>query len=116
MPPGLGQLSASLGNLAEFLCIDRDLLHVSAANSQPLRDMALEQVEVREWVGKLASKDKDKLIADLIVHGDQGVAVQLMQRYLAERSPDTAMASKSRRTAGELRRDRRLSDALGDIL
>jgi hypothetical protein len=33
VPPGLGQLSASLGNLAEFLRIDRDLLYVATANS-----------------------------------------------------------------------------------
>jgi len=104
VPPGLGQLSASLGNLAEFLRIDRDLLHVSAANSQPLRDMALDHDEVRAWIDKLATKEKDELIADLILHGDQGVVVQLMQRYLAERFTGTTMASTSRRTVGEIRR------------
>jgi len=104
VPPGLGQPNASLGNLAEFLRINRDLLHVSAVNSQPLRDMTLDHDEVRGWIDKLATKEKDELIADLILHGDQAVAVQLMQRYLAERSTDITMASTNKRTVGEIRR------------
>jgi hypothetical protein len=104
VPPGLGQLSASLGNLAEFLRIDRDLLHVATANSQPLRDMALDRDEVRAWVDKLARKEKNELIADLIVHGDQAVAAELMQRFLTGRSTDTTMDSTSGRTVGEILR------------
>lgn len=104
VPPGLGQLSASLGNLAEFLRIDRDLLHVSAANSQPLRDITLDHDEVRAWIDKLAAKEKDELIADLILHGDQAVAVQRMRGYLAEGSTGITRASTSRRTVDEIRR------------
>jgi hypothetical protein len=104
VPQGLGQLSASLGNLAEFLRIDRDLLHVATANSQPLRDMALDRDEVQAWVDKLASKEKDELIADLIVHGDKAVAAELMQRFLTERSTGTTMDSTSRSKVGEILR------------
>jgi hypothetical protein len=104
VPPGLGQLSASLGNLAKFLRIDRDLLHVATANSPPLRDMGLDLDEVRAWVDKLESKEKDELIADLIVHGDQVLVAELMQRFLAQRSTGTTMGSTNRRTAGEILR------------
>jgi len=34
VPPGLGQLSASLESLAEFLRIDDDLLHVAAESGK----------------------------------------------------------------------------------
>jgi hypothetical protein len=35
VPPGLGTLDASLTAVAEFLCIDRDLIATAAASSPP---------------------------------------------------------------------------------
>lgn len=45
VPPGLGQLSASLDSLAAFLRIDGDLLQVAAKASSPLSDLALDRDE-----------------------------------------------------------------------
>lgn len=48
VPAGLGQLSASLKNLAEFLRIDPDLLHVAAQASAALGDTEPNPSEVRQ--------------------------------------------------------------------
>ena len=61
VPPGLGQLSASLVSLTEFLRIDGDLLHVAAEASPPIGDTGLDRDKVR--VGSASSvKEKDELI------------------------------------------------------
>jgi hypothetical protein len=104
VPPGLGQPSASLMNLADFLRIDHDLLHVAIANSRRLRDIRLDRDEVRAWIGRLASEEKDELIADLLVDGGQAVAAELMQRLLAERSTGSTMRHAGGRTVGEILR------------
>jgi hypothetical protein len=103
VPPGLGQLSASLESLAEFLRIDGDLLHVAAEASPPMGDAGLDRKEVRAWVGKLPAKEKDELIANLVVDADHAQIAELLQRFLKERAGnDTAVAIG--RTVGQLLR------------
>lgn len=53
VPPGFGQLSASLESLAEFLRLDSDLLHVAAQASPPMGDSGLDRDDLRAWVDKL---------------------------------------------------------------
>jgi hypothetical protein len=62
VPPGLGQLSASLESLADFLRIDGDLLHVAAEASPPLGNSGVAGEEVRAWVEKRALNWRDYLI------------------------------------------------------
>ena len=102
VPPGLGRLSASLESLAEFLRIDSDLLEVAAEASQPLGDAGLDRDEVRAWVGKLATNEKDELIANLIVDADHCRVTELLQRFLKERSPESTAGSVARRTVTQL--------------
>src|SRR5205823_6785649 len=66
VPPGLGELSASLAGLADFLCIDCDLLHVAAQASMPLRHAEVNQEKVCAWVAQLASDEKDDLLTRLV--------------------------------------------------
>jgi hypothetical protein len=44
--PGLGQLSASLEELAEFLRIDHDLLRVAAQASPPISEFGIDRKKV----------------------------------------------------------------------
>jgi len=67
VPPGLGQLSASLESLTEFLRIDSDLLHVAAEAIQPIGDTGLDRDDVPAWVGNLPAKEKDGLITNLVI-------------------------------------------------
>jgi hypothetical protein len=77
VPPGLGQLSASLENLAEFLYIDRDLLKVAAQSSPPLERSTLDREDVREWLAKLPANEKDEHLTNLVVDGDHVVGSEL---------------------------------------
>ena len=102
MPPGLGQLSASLESLAEFLRIDGDLLHVAAEASPPIGDAGLDRDEVRAWVGKLPTKEKDELIANLMVDADHAQIAELLQRFLKERVGRERRPATTGRTVGQL--------------
>jgi hypothetical protein len=104
VPPGLGQLSASLEGLVEFLRIDGDLLHVAAEASTAVEDSGLNREEVRAWVGGLATEDKDRLIADLVVDADHALVTELLQRFLKSRPAAVATGSRPRRTVGQLLR------------
>jgi hypothetical protein len=101
VPPGLGQLSASLESLAEFLRIDGDLLHVAAEASPPIGDAGLDRDDVRTWVGKLPAKEKDELIANLVIDADHAQIAELLQRFLKERAGNKP-ASTTGRTVGQL--------------
>ena len=105
VPPGLGQLSASLESLASYLRIDSDLLHVAAETSRPLGDTHLDRNEVRAWVGKLVAKEKDALIVDLMVHTDHAPVMELMRRFFKERSSEATTGTVPRRTVNQLIRE-----------
>ena len=102
VPPGLGELSASLESLAEFLRIDGDLLHVAAKASQPLGDTGVDRDAVRAWVGKLEAKDKDELLANLIVDSDHAQFTELRLRFLKERAAGGTGPAATGRTVGQL--------------
>ena len=103
VPPGLGQLSASLRGLAEFLRIDGDLLQVAAQASAPLQDLRSRRDEVQAWVATLPTPEKDDLIASLIVDADRARVAELTQRFLEGRRGGSTADSVTRRTVGELR-------------
>lgn len=106
VPPGLGQLSASLESLVEFLRIDTDLLHVAARASQPMGDAREKQEEIRKWVGKLQADEKDDVLARLIAGGDLAPATELLRRFIRECDQESQRTAEQarRRTAGELLR------------
>jgi hypothetical protein len=104
VPPGLGELSPSLESLAEFLRIGGDLLHVAASTSRPLREAAPHRAEVRAWVGRLATEERDEIITNLILDADTTLVAELVQRYLKGRPTPEATGSTARRTVGELLR------------
>jgi hypothetical protein len=102
LPPGLDQLSASLESLAEFLRIDGDLLHVAAETSPPISDAGIDRDEVRAWVGKLGTKEKDEIITSLMVDADHAQVVELLQRFLKKRSAANGGLATTGRTVGQL--------------
>lgn len=103
VPPGLGQPSASLKSLAEFLRIDGDLLHVASEASPPIGDTGLDQDDVRAWVGNLPAKEKDELITNLVIDADHAQIAELLQRFLKERAGNDSAAT-TERTVGQLLR------------
>jgi hypothetical protein len=101
VPPGLGQLSASLENLAEFIRIDRDLLHVAAQSSTQMERIEFNRKEVKEWVFRLPGKEKDELIASLIMDADHSVG-SMLQRFIRERPFPSVAAPPPPRMVGGL--------------
>ena len=91
-----------LESLASFLRIDGDLLCVAAETSRPLANTNSDRNEVRAWVGKLARKEKDALIVDLMVHSDHAPVMELLQRFLKDRSAEDATGTVPRRTVKQL--------------
>jgi hypothetical protein len=103
VPSGLGQLSASLEILAEFLRIDSNLLDVAALSSRSLDGSVLGGDDVRRWVATLQAVEKDELLTKLIVDGDQAVVNEFRHRFQNEGSARQTDATP-RRTVGELLR------------
>jgi hypothetical protein len=102
VPPGLGQLSASLESLAGFLRIDGDLLHVAAEASRPLGESGLNRSEIREWVGSIPAGEKDELVTDLLLGADQSGISVLLQRFIKEQKVQSADPTTTGRTVGRL--------------
>ena len=102
IPPGLGQLSASLQSMAGFLRIDGDLLHVAAEASLPMSDAGIDRAEVRSWVGNVPVREKDDLLTDLMVDGDRALLAELLQRFLKERPAGSCTSASALRTVGRL--------------
>jgi len=102
VPPGLGQPSASLESLVEFLRIDGDLLRVAAEASPPLGDAGIDRNEVLAWIDKLPTKEKDELITSLVVDVDHAQIAELLQRFLKERSSGNVDPPTIGRTVGHL--------------
>jgi hypothetical protein len=104
VPPGLGQLSASLESLVDFLRIDRDLLDVAAKGSRPMADVRGKQEEIRKWVANLQADEKDDVLARLIGGEDLSPATELLRRFMRERDQEDQGVAEQHlaRTVGEL--------------
>ena len=104
VPRGLGQLSASLESLSDFLRIDSDLLHVAAEASSPMGEVGIERKEVAAWIGQLPPREKDKILTSLVVDADQTQVTELLQRFVTEHSEGHGKPVTTGRTVGELLR------------
>ena len=71
MPAGLGELSAPLHELIEFLGIDEDLVEVAASASPPL-SASPSRKELVLWIQSLSETEKnDLLVAALLETGER---------------------------------------------
>jgi hypothetical protein len=98
VPAGLGELSAPLRAVADFLDVDEDLLAVAAGASPGPRED--DQGGLAEWVASLSTKEKDALLARVV--SGEGAAVQalLLRRFRGVSGQNEAVVST--RTAAEL--------------
>jgi hypothetical protein len=104
VPPGLGQLSASLESLAEFLRIDSDLLHVAAETSPTISEVEIDRKEVAAWISQLPTREKDKILIGLVVAADQAQVAELRQRFVKAHCQVNEKPVSTGRTVGELLR------------
>ena len=102
VPPGLGDLTAPLRALADFLRIDRTLLDAAAEASPSLQAQTDSPEEVTSWIESLPSGDKDSMLYRLIQEPAVGVQREILRRFRLARESRQTMSKPARRTAGEL--------------
>jgi hypothetical protein len=104
VPAGLGNLSASLATLVEFLRIDE---HLVAAAAERSGAQAAESEGMADWIARLDTDEKDRLLLR-VAKGDHGqVAALLARGYRAAQHPVNSGSLNSgsaprRRRVGEL--------------
>jgi len=84
--------------------IDSDLLDVAAQASRRLEQTSPKMGEIRKWVGKLPTGEKDDLITRFITGEEPALAMELMRRFIEERDKKSRGKAEEvkRRTVGEL--------------
>jgi hypothetical protein len=104
VPPGLGQLSACLRAVAEFLRIDPDLVAV-AANSSARLSGDDTFAELPGWLAQLPAESKDSLLLR-VARGD-GVCAELLAGCRREAAPVETGNGSGRSAADLLAESRR---------
>ncbi|MGH3196565.1 MAG: hypothetical protein ACRDOH_07925 [Streptosporangiaceae bacterium] len=99
VPAGLGNLSAPLQAIADFLEIDEDLIAVAAGASPPAEEPSDDGLA--EWIASLPATEKDSFLT--MVADGEGVLVQalLLRRFRADAAGPASHSSPGR-TAAEL--------------
>lgn len=102
VPPGLGDLSAPLDRLADFMRIDGDLIAAAAERSPGKQAADLAGNEIGAWLLNLPSKEKDTILATLIEGNDPHLAAELRQRVIRDVRGVGKPSEGPRRTAGNI--------------
>ena len=80
VPPGLGDLSAPLRALADFLRIDPDLIEVAARRS-PRAVPDAPPAELARWVRELPDAEKNEVLLRLVGGNDPYLQAELLRRF-----------------------------------
>ena len=104
VPPGLGQLSASLESLVDFLRLDRDLLEVAALKSPKKEKISPSQSSLKPWLKTIADSEKEKWLLDFLEGKNLYLRPEIIQKFQDHRTGGrTAKKDKTiRRTVGQL--------------
>jgi hypothetical protein len=103
VPAGLGELSAPLHSLIEFLGIDEDLVEVAASASAAL-GAGPSRKELAAWIRSLPQKEKDDLLVSAVSEPSERWKNDLLRNFQRQNAPRTSPATGAaqRRTAGDL--------------
>ena len=104
VPAGLGELSAPLHALMEFLGIDEDLVEVAASASAP-QSAGPSQKELAEWIQNLPEKEKDDLLVTAALQSGERWKIELLRRFQQHVAQQTSHAPAvviQRRTVRDL--------------
>ncbi len=102
VPPGLGELTAPLRALAEFLRIDDSLINAAAEVSPPLAVEGDFSEELRTWIETLPVREKDSLLFKLTQEPPTTVQREIMRRFRQAKPPEQSTVLLAGRTVGEL--------------
>lgn len=102
VPAGFGALSGPQRALADFLCVDSDLLAVAARTSAPAAATAVDKKALAAFVAELPTAEKDAMLLEAALGTGAQPGPGLLARYRASRrlpGPDTTVEP---RTAAQL--------------
>ena len=106
VPPGLGQLTASLQSFADFLRLDPDLVEAAAERSESLRVTEPPAVaDLDRWISGLPLAEKDEVLRRLLLGESVGLQTGLLRRYrqtLSDGDGAGCVTGAGRRTVGQL--------------
>lgn len=102
VPPGLGTLTASQSALAEFLCLDQDLLEEAARSSVETHAEAVDAGALRRWLADLSAHEKDQLLLGHVTGAEPHLRVKLLARFKAARGRAQVARPATTRTVGDL--------------
>jgi len=105
VPAGLGELSAPLHSLIEFLGIDENLVEVAATVSAPL-NAGPDREELATWIQSLPEKEKNNLLVAAVSGTGERWKHGLLRHFGQQTARRTLSAPDTiyRRTAGDLLR------------
>ena len=103
VPAGLGELSAPLHSLIEFLGIDEELVEVAALTSAPL-NAGPSRKELDAWIRSLPEKEKNDLLLTAASQSGDRWRNDLLRRFRPqdEQRDSRECRQVQRRTAGDL--------------
>lgn len=103
VPAGLGELSASLHSLIEFLGIDENLIEAAASASVPM-NAGPDKEELATWIQGLPEKEKNNLLVAAVSEPGERWKNGLLRRFEQQGALRTLPAANAirRRTAGDL--------------
>jgi hypothetical protein len=103
VPTGLGELSAPLRSLIEFLGIDEDLVEVAASASAPL-NASPDREKLAAWIQSLPEKEKNNLLVVAVAEPGERWKNELLRRFEQQKALRTLPEPDGirRRTAGDL--------------
>lgn len=101
VPAGLGELSAPLHSLIEFLGIDEHLVEVAATVSAPV-NAGPDREELATWIQSLPEKEKNNLLVAAVSGPGERWKNGLLRRFEPQNARPTLSAPICRRTAGDL--------------
>lgn len=101
VPAGLGELTAPLRALADFLRIDEDLLTVAAARSPKAADKARDRT-VERWIAALPDAAKTEWLVRLAEGTDPHLRAQLLRQFHDSQGTIEPQSHEEPRTVGEL--------------
>jgi hypothetical protein len=100
VPPGLGELTAGLRALADFLRIDEDLI-AAASERSPQADESPTDEALARWITALPEAEKDRLLTGIAAGEEPQPRAMLLRRF-REASGETRTPVVKPRTVAEL--------------
>ncbi|GAA3784247.1 hypothetical protein [Streptomyces chiangmaiensis] len=101
VPAGLASLTGPQRALADFLCVDADLLTAAAESSESATADAVDRAALAAFIAALPAAEKDSLLLEAALGTAPLPSHRLLARYRATTAPGPHAGAK-RRTAAQL--------------